>query len=208
MELLGAFSWPHFALLFGLIFLLIFRKELAALISRITSIDRSGLKTVAIPEAQREKKKTETAVQELLVAVGDSPTLRDVETNIRTDLTNRGLETEGDTARVLIKHLAAVQLLLRFEQVHSRIFGSQILLLKGLNEVMGQGRDKETLVAHFENVRQSYVLLNNWSFDQYMAFLFETNLVTIKDGKYHITNAGNEYLTWIARSGRSENLRF
>jgi hypothetical protein len=204
VEVLG---WPHFAFLFGIVIVVMFRKELAALISRITSIDRSGVKAGSVPEAQREKKKTD-AVQELMLAVGDSVALRDVETIIRTDLAKRGLETDGDSVKVLIKHLGAAQLLLEFEQVHSLIFGSQIFLLKGLNEVAGQGRDKETLVAHFERVRNANKELSEWSFDQYMAFLFARNLVTIQAGRYHITNAGNEYLTWIARSGHSENRPF
>ena len=204
-EILKALGWPHFSFLFALVFVLLFRSQLAGLISRVTSIGKEGVKVAPTPEAQREKQRTE-AVQELLLAIGDSIVLRDVEGRIQSDLENRGLELEGDTTKVLIKHLAAAQILLEFEQVHNLIFGSQIFLLKKLNEVAGQGQKREYVLAYFEHVREMFKSdLNDWSFEQYMAFLIGRSLVTVNVDTYHITNLGVEYLTWLARSGRSEN---
>ena len=60
-ELMEAITWPHVAFLFGLIFILIFRKQLAALISRVTAIDKTGVKAGPMPKAQREQKKSEAA---------------------------------------------------------------------------------------------------------------------------------------------------
>jgi len=204
-EIIKALSWPHFVFLFALVFLVVFRSQLAGLISRITSIDKSGVKAAPTPEAQREKKKTD-AVQELLIAVGDSIVLRDIEGRIKSDLMNRELETEGDTPKVLIKYLAGALILLEFEQIHNLIFGSQIYLLKKLNEVVGQGQQREYVITHFEHIRGVFSeQLGNWSFDQYMAFLLSRHLVTVDKDNYHITNLGVEYLTWIAKNGRSEN---
>jgi hypothetical protein len=173
--------------------------------ARVTSIGKEGVKIAPTPEAQREKQRTE-AVQELLLAIGDSIVLRDVEGHIKSDLENRGLELGGDTVKVLIKHLAASKILLEFEQVHNFIFGSQIFLLKKLNEVAGQGQKRENVIAHFERAKDLFKPeFVDWSFDQYMAFLVGRSLVTIDLDTYHITNLGVEYLTWLARSGRSEN---
>lgn len=197
--------WPVVLLLTVLSFMLLFRTQLAALISRITSIDKSGVKTSPAPESQREQQKTE-AVQELLSSIGDSIVLRDIEGRIKSFLKDLGLAIEGDTIKVLIKHLAATQILLEFEQVHNLIFGSQIFLMKRLNEVTGQGQSKAMVVAHFEHVRQMFRPdLDSWSFDQYMTFLLAKSLVTVTRDVYHITNIGVEYLTWMARTGRSEN---
>lgn len=204
-EIIKAFGWPHFSFLFGLIFLLLFKNQLGDLISRVTSIGKEGVKAAPTPEAQREKKKTE-AVQELLLAIGDSIVLRDIEGRIKSDLTDRELEIDGDTVKVLIKHLAAVKLLLEFEQVYNLIFGSQIYLLKKLNEVVGQGQNRQNVIAHFEHVREMFKSdLGDWSFEQYMAFLINRSLVTVDNETYHVTNFGVEYLTWMARNGRSEN---
>jgi hypothetical protein len=205
-DIIRALSWPHFVFLFALAFLFVFRGQLAGFIARITSIDKSGVKTAPAPEAQREKKKTE-AVQELLLAVGDSIVLRDIEGRIKSDLVNRELDTESDASRVLIKYLAASIMLLDFEQIHGLIFGSQIYLLKKLNEVAGQGYKRDYVEGHFEHVKELYsAQLGNWSFEQYMFFLLSRLLVTVNNEIYHITNYGVEYLTWIAKNGRREDL--
>jgi len=205
VEIIIALRWPLFTFFYLLFFALIFRKQLSALISRITSIDKTGIRASQNPEAQREKQKTE-AVQELLIAIGDSIVLRDLEGNIRSDLQKRGLETEGDTIKVLVKLLAATKILFEFEQIYNFIFGSQIFLLKKLNEVAGQGQKKEYVAEHVENIKKLFKSeLGGWSFDHYMAFLIARSLVTIDGETYHITNLGVEYLIWMARTGRSEN---
>ncbi len=183
----------------------LFRSQLAGLLTRITSIDKSGIKAQPVPEAQREEKKKE-AVQELLLAIGNSIVLQDIETRIRQDLQNRGLETDGDSPKVLIKHLAATKILLEFEQIHNLIFGSQIFLLKRLNEVAGQGKPEAFVVAHFEHVKTLFPSsFKDWNLAQYLEFLFTRFLILRNNDVYHITNLGVEYLTWIARNGRRED---
>ena len=203
-EIIKAMSWPHLAFLFAVFFMLLFRKPLIGLISRITSIDKSGIKASQTPEAQREKQKKES-VQQLLLAVGDSIVLRDIEGRIRADLKKKDLETEGDTIKVLIKHLAGTRMFLEFEQFHNLIFGSQIILLKKLNEVGGQGKPSEFVANHFENVKGLFPKqLGNWSLEQYLAFLVGRSLITTKGNLTHITNLGVEYLTWMVRNGKGE----
>lgn len=204
-EVLTSLGWPHFAFLFALVFVFLFRSQLAGLLARITSIDKSGIKAQGSPEAQREEKKKEAA-QELLLAIGNSIVLQDIETRIRQDLEGRGLDTAGDTVKVLIKHLAATKILLEFEQIHNLIFGSQIFLLKKLNEVAGQGKPEVFVAAHFEHVKALFPdSFREWTLAQYLEFLFARILVLRKDGVYHITNLGVEYLTWVVRNGRRED---
>jgi hypothetical protein len=198
-------GWPHLSFLFAVFFVLLFRKPLLGLISRITSIDKSGIKALQAPEAQREERKKES-VQELLVAIGDSIVLRDIEGRIKTDLSGRGLDTDGDTIKVLIKHLAATRALLEFEQIHNLIFGSQIFLLKKLNEVAGQGKPTEFVETHFEHVKGLFSeQLGGWSLEQYLAFLLGRSLITTQGNIFHITNLGVEYLTWMIRTGKAED---
>ena len=161
--------------------------------------------TSPAPEAQRKTQKTEAA-QELILAIGNSIVLRDVECHIRTDLVQRSLPVEGDTVNVLIQYLAAPKILVEFEQIQNFIFGSQIFLLKKLNEVAGQGQPREFIETHFQHVKELFQNeLGNWSFDQYLAFLISRALIVVNNNTYHIMNLGVEYLTWIARNGRSEN---
>ena len=107
---------------------------------------------------------------------------------------------------VLIKHLAGTQVLLAFERIHSSIFGSQIFLLKKLNEVAGQGRAEEYVNNHIDYVKEQYPeQLGNWSFEQYLSFLYSQLLIVRHGDQIHITNMGVEYLTWLARNGRRED---
>jgi len=203
--ILKSLGWPHLTFLFAVFFVLLFRKPLFALISRITSIDKSGIKTAQTPEVQREEKKKEE-VQKLLLAIGDSIVLQDIEGRIKADLKEKSLETDGDTIKVLIKHSAASIILLDFEQIHNLIFGSQIFLLKKLNEVAGQGKSREFLETYFEHVKTLFPeQLGGWSLEQYLGFLIGRSLITIQADTFHITNLGVEYLTWMIRNGRGED---
>ena len=203
--IIKAIGWPHLAFLFAVFFVLLFRKPLFGFISRITSIDKSGIKASQTPEAQREEQKKES-VQQLLLAIGDSIVLQDIEGRIRADLKEKGLETDGDTIKVLIKHLAGTRVLLGFEQTHNLIFGSQIFLLKKLNEVAGQGKPIEYVANHFEHVKGLFPeQLGDWSLEQYLAFLMGRLLITTKGNIFHITNLGVEYLIWMIRNGKRED---
>lgn len=74
-----------------------------------------------------------------------------------------------------------------------------------MNEVIGQGIKKETVIAHFERVNNFHEELKDWSFEQYMEFLQARSLVTMDQNNYHITVLGVDYLVWIVTNGRSEN---
>lgn len=204
-ELLNAITWHHLAFIFALVFIVIFRQPLSELIRRTTKIGKEGLTAGSAPEAQREKSDPK-AVQQLLEVVGNSIVITDIEGRIRTELTGKGLNADGDTVNVLIRHLAGTQLLLSFEQIHNQIFGSQIFLLKKLNEVVGQGRPLAFVNNHIDHVKTKYPSeLGEWTYDQYLEFLYGRLLIVRHGDQIHITNNGVEYLTWLARNGRSEN---
>lgn len=109
-EILNAITWHHLTFIFALIFIVIFRQPLSELIRRTTKIGKEGLTAGSAPEAQREKSDPE-AVQQLLDVIGNSIVITDIEGRIRTELTDKGFNTEGDTAKVLVRHLAGTQLI-------------------------------------------------------------------------------------------------
>ena len=69
-EIIAALGWPHFVFAFGVVFLLVFHAQLRALLDRITSIDKTGIRTQPNPEIQREDPKKIEAAQELQIALG------------------------------------------------------------------------------------------------------------------------------------------
>ena len=205
-EIIAALGWPHFAFAFGVVFLLVFHAQLRALLGRITSIDKTGIRTQPNPEIQREDPKKIEAAQELLLAIGNTVVLQDIEGRIKNELTTRQLSVEGETTKVLIKYLAAAQVGLEFEQIQNLIFGSQIYLLNKLNQVTGQGQSLTLIESHFEHVQNMFSdSFADWTLEKYLHFLFERRLIVLQDGRYHISNLGKEYLVWKARTGRADN---
>lgn len=205
-EMLKATQWYHLAFPFGLVFIIVFREPLSNLITRITSIDKKGLKAGPSPESQREiSETTDEAVEKLLNAVGNSIVINDYEEKMKKELQENKLSTDGDTVKVLIKHLVGTQLLLAFEQIHSLIFRSQIILLKKLNEVAGQGIKIELINKYIEKIKESHSELEDWTADQYLQYLRSQLLIVGDQDRIHISNLGVEYLTWMVRNGRNED---
>jgi hypothetical protein len=189
-EIIASLGWPHVSLIFAVIFILLFWKPIAGFISRATNIGKSGITAEkhSAPEAQREVAEKET-VEELLNAVQRSIVLDDIESRIRNELVEKNLETDSDTARILIKHLAASRIASEFEQIYNFIFGSQIILLKRLNEVAGQGASEQDAAEFYGQWQDVYKdQLGDWSLDDYLTFLKNRALITLENGRYHITN--------------------
>ena len=209
-EIISTMAWYYPALAFAVIFILVFRKPIAELISGIKSIGKSGIKITPNPDAQREEKeRRQEAVRELVAVIGESPVLSDIENSIKSDLEGKGLAIKGDledTVEVLIKYLAASKALTEFERIHAVILGSQIRLLKDLNEIRGQGRTEEYLQKYWEGVKAAFPeVLGAWDLKKYLGLLVDSGLIIMQDKIYHITPLGIEFLTWMSRYGRSEN---
>jgi hypothetical protein len=101
-----------------------------------------------------------------------------------------------DTVRILVRHLAATQLMLRCERTHRPIFGSQIAALHLMNQ---QGPQPESAIKPiFEAARskepQFYGL---YSFENWIGFLIGESAVRCDSGLYGITVYGRSYLEYI-----------
>ena len=200
-EISKSLAWP----ICLLILVKVFHKQISNFIHRIIKIDKEGITAISISEMQLEKPKPE-AVQLLLDVVSKSVVIASIEEDIKNDLMGKGLETTGNTIDVLIRHLAGTSLLLSFVQIHSQIFGSQLILLNKLNEMVGQGRSVAFINDYFDHIKLSFPeAFDEWSVDQYLNYMFVNSLITQNENKIHITNKGVEYLTWIARNGIQDN---
>lgn len=159
------------------------------------------------PKNLQPKKAKNDNVQELIDRIGNSIVISELENNIKQELKEKELEIEGETDKVLLRHLAGTQLLLEFERIHSVIFGSQLYLLRQLNSNLGNGITESDVFEHFDRVKQHFSeSYNNWDANQYLSFLFSKLLITKDENNIiHLTNLGVEYLIWITRNGQSEN---
>ena len=203
--LLASIGWPQATLLFGLIFIAVFFAPIRRFIDRIKSVGKEGVTTAeALPSTQAAEETKKKAVEELM-RMPDTALLKELEGAIVKDLGDRQLDTQSDTTKVLVRHLAATQIALEFEQVHAIIFGSQIYLLKLMNEAAGVGLEETVIDKHFEHVKKLFPAFAAWSKEDYLRFLFNRLLIRKDGSRYGITVRGNDFLIWMARMGRSEN---
>lgn len=186
--------------------MIMFRTDIKNLLRRTKKIDKDGLTTVSEAEHQKSiNEKDGNALFELLEFVGNSVIIKDAEKSITGDLAKRGINDSDDKIKVLTKYLAATQLLLNLEQIHISMFGSQISLLKNLNSRRVDGGSIEYLQIHFDHVQSTHEdSFKEWDLDLYKRYLLDNKLMVYINEKYHITELGIEYLTWIIRYGKNE----
>ncbi|SIQ94105.1 MULTISPECIES: hypothetical protein [Chryseobacterium] len=154
-------------------------------------------------ERPKKQKKidNEKVVRELLDRIGTSIVISDLESSIKKEIIQQGLEISTETETVLIRHLAGTQLLMEFLRIDKYIFGSQLNLLKELAEIKPEGYTKNEIEEYFESVKQSFPnSFNNWDVKKYLGFLFSSILITKNDEKIHLTNFGQEYIDWVAEN--------
>lgn len=162
--------------------------------------DGSFLKTIKqnTIEANQDNK----YIIDLLELGHDFTIILEHEELIKNDLKKRGLSNEEQTTKVLIRQLAASQVINWFEKTYYNIFGSQIQILK---YALDNGSiDKEMAVQIFENTRiKNIAVLNDWSFDVYLTYLFSSGLLERAVTGFQLTARGNEFLRLLEGSGYS-----
>jgi hypothetical protein len=198
-------NWPLTGLILGLVFLLVFRKPIESLLSRTKKIGAQGIEAEALQvTTPQETPKidplaTAPAVADDLLLESDSPFVREIESLIRQ--TAKAYTDSGNRERVLVHYLAATAIRWLFERAYGLIFGSQLSLLRILNERPGLPTD-EVRTYFYDTAVSTYPhTYANYSFDQWLSFMTSQVLVCVKDGRVHITIRGREFLKFLIQEG-------
>jgi hypothetical protein len=196
-------AWPAAFLIFGLVFIFVFRKAIYSLLMKIQKISKDGIQTNNVIQTQKDVEKKPSADE--LMKSFDSVVLLDFETAIKKDLESRQLDSK-EAIDILSRHLAATQLALRFESINTSIYGSQISLLKYLNSRVPQGEAVENIKSYFyDSAAVLYPdLYNHYPFEAYLHFLVSRTLIVGTGNTYNITNLGRDFLIYLVQSGKSE----
>lgn len=200
MEHFAWLAWPGVVLIVIIIFLFLFRRDISALLGRIQKISRNGIQ---VSSSQIQKATDQKSSAEELMRAFDSITLREQEKSIKKDLENKGLSSQQETIDILVRHLAATQMALRFEFINKIIWGSQVAILVNLNS-KPLGETFEMLRPFYQEASKIYPeAFTNYTFDQYLNYLVSANLVILKDGKYFITTLGRDFLGYLVATGQT-----
>ena len=82
-------------------------------------------------------------------------------------------------------------------------------MLKKLNEVIGVGRDKRFMEHFFSGVKNLHPEeYSDWDVDIYLQYLFISGLILFKDNTYHLTQKGQDFVIWLAKTGKREDKLF
>ena len=202
IKIIEIFAWPISLLIIAIVFLLIFKKEIAEKIKSIRSVSKNGVLMEKSQEINNENLDNDD-----LLGKSDSITIREQKERIKKDLEERRLGDDSDkTIEVLIHQLAVAQLKLEFERIYNVIFGSQIYLLKKLNE---NSKHKKDIDSYIDTTLNNFEELQDWTTEEYLHFLFANSLIIYDKGKelFNITYIGHEFLLWLLQSGKNENKR-
>lgn len=191
--------WAGAVVIISIVFMFVFRKNLAGFIDKIISIGKNGIVTVN-PQLQTTPE-TKSSTEELLKAFSSNVILHQEET-IRRLVEEKGITDAQDTIVFLLRLLASTQVAFWFEYVNSIIWGSQIAILQDLN-AKPLGETPLVLMGFYNIAAQTWPdVFVNYSFAQYIGFLITHNLLKWDDNKYYITDVGKEFLQYLINSGK------
>lgn len=214
----SSFFWTGFwAFCFGIAFILIFCKHIAAFIGRTKKLGAG--KWAAEAEEQKSEQKIpapvalapagggtadpRTAADELLAQLTVTPFMRAREDALKGLLADRGLDPGSPEAyRVLTAYTALGLALAEFEVAYSNIWTTQIQLLSEANT--HELTDEELRYFYDLGAAASPNVYANHPFPAYVRFLTAQDLlVKVPSGKHSITVKGRAFLAYLVQEGRS-----
>ena len=204
-ELAGPLAWPVFALFVTIYF----RKEARGLLGRLrkgagVEFDPPPQQLVLAPEASRASASSALAVAPPALS---SPATLVWERNLAEMPIIKSAAPGTDREELLLRLLARSVLMSRFEAIEGSIWKSQMDLLMYLDRLVGgesPGRLKE--LFYDAAVALYPAVFVNYSFEGYVSFLRNQQLVEIVGESVRITQEGKEYLAWRIEQSRAPKL--
>jgi len=165
---------------------------------QIASKGEKPLDTVSIADADSSS--------EARLLESDNPLVQQREESIRQDLKKIQLDS-NKTIELLINRLAITELFFLAERLYRLIYGSQLFILKLLNTSGPQ--PTSVLLSVYEHAKAQWPdFYAKYSADQYLNFMVGHDLIAASAGTYSITEAGKEFLKWMAEVGLSDQKPF
>src|SRR6266487_119224 len=191
-------TWPLAFLLLVVFVCIYFRKEISSLLSRTTAITRQGLRAEALQRTQRPEPST---LEQALDTT--SLLLRQREETVRKFLDDSHLNNSADQIRLLIRHVALLQIILDFESIQSSIFGSQVTVLNAANSQPAGYSIAAVRNVYDAAAKDWEMTYRTYSFDLWLAYLTRNELVEVRGDLLFITQKGREFLAFLVHTGRN-----
>ena len=123
-----------------------------------------------------------------------------LEQELSASLDDLHLDAAGQRA-ILLRELTTSRLQKGHEYVYNRIFGSQILALKRLDDRGGLGATVQDAKTFFEPyVQQSPEFYARYGFDGWLGFLVSNRLIKRDGDRLEATEFGHDFLVYLVDS--------
>ena len=190
--------WPIAVIVIALGFCWMFRVSIGAAISRIHHVGKSGVTIYPNAESAKQQQETKSSSADEIISEMNSLVLQEQEKAIRADLDNRGLSEHGEREKVLVRVLAANQIAYCFERISSRIFASQVALLRTANSRETEGLSVAEVEAFYKlSLGGQPDNEAEYGVSGYTRFLLDNHLIAVESGRYKITFLGRDFLGYL-----------
>jgi hypothetical protein len=175
--------WPAIAIGFVCVFFMVFfQKNIRAFIDRAKGV-KYGSAEVKTENPSQEPVDTTPSSAEKLMKTLESPVIQEGENLIKEGLDKAGVGESQERENLLIRFLAVTNLALNFERIDSAIWGSQIYIFEHLNtNRVGIAKGDIKTLYYDEAVKRWPAFFEAHSYDAYLRFLKNSNLVLEQDG--------------------------
>jgi hypothetical protein len=200
IKFVDVLKWP----LLILIIVLIFKKNLLELISKVKKIGHGGTaveieqQTVAIKLEKRPISNIDKALglfREETISFFSDAVLQ--ETDIET------YKSDKEKTEHLLNYSIALYIIKHYDMIYNAIYGSQLQILQQLNS-NNSNENMETIKRFYDFAAEDYPkFYNNYSFEEYINFLISFSLIIEEKGKVKITILGLDFLKYLTETSKN-----
>ncbi len=193
-------AWPSVILILGLTALFLFKRPLERFLDRAQKISKGGIEA-GLP-TQTQRKEVEPSSADEFMKLFDNALLVQREQWIRNELEKMLGSSQTEREKILIRLLAANSIVQHFEETYRVIWGSQLGALEFANTAGASGLEKDFLRTWYNQaVARQPLWYQNYTFEQWLGFLYTSQLLLAIGDKVVITLEGREFLKYILHQG-------
>ena len=192
------FAWPLAIVIIAIIFMILFMSSIKDFLKRANKISRSGIEVYPISQQSPEMETSPAREMDLY----ESPVHSARKSELKSIIDDMNFENPDKKVEFLLKSLASTTLNTEFERLNSIIWGSQITILKKLNT---KEQSHSVLKEIYDQAAKEYPEgFRDYTLENYIGFLINTELIRKNDENYFITDYGHEFLKYLIDSRANE----
>lgn len=194
--LLHSIAWPIAATVIAVLF----RTDIRSVLPRIRKAGPTGVELDPVQQQNIGKADLTLSAAKQLPGLVRTRAVEDLERLLRQNL---NAFPEDDRLDWALVELARSRLVAHFERVYRAIFGTQMAILRRLNEqntITTEGAKQ----FYLEHAAKHTEIYETYGFDGWITFLMNENLIMQHEDKLDISPVGRDFLVYTTIKGMTE----